>query len=70
MPLCPSCISPHSDYHDKNGFRASYSNINEILLETHDRIYDSISHLEQLQKRNVYFKNQIEQFIRNYSKLA
>lgn len=52
MPLCPSCIGSHNDYHDKSGFRANYLNIYDSLAEVQTLIYESLINLEQDKKRN------------------
>lgn len=53
MPLCPSCIGSHTEYHDKKGFKANYMNVFEALAEAQTLIYDCLINLEQDKKRNV-----------------
>jgi hypothetical protein len=52
MPLCPSCIRPHTEYHDKNGFKTNYTNISDCLAEVQTLAINSLAVLEQDKKRN------------------
>jgi hypothetical protein len=53
MPLCPTCIREHSQYHLEASIKPQYFNIQETIEEVHSLLYNSILNLEQDKKRNV-----------------
>ena len=54
MPLCPSCIGDHNEYHLDKGIRANYINIFDSLDEVQTLMYGSLVNLEDDKKRNVF----------------
>lgn len=53
MPLCPTCIREHSQYHLETSTKPQYYNIQEILEEVQSSLYNDVMSLEQDRKRNV-----------------
>ena len=55
MPLCPSCIGSHNEYHLDKDIRANYLNIFDSLAEAQTAMYGVLVNLEDDKKRNVPF---------------
>lgn len=53
MPLCPSCIGDHSNYHMELNSKPNYLNIQEVLSETQGLVLAAIANLEKDRSRNV-----------------
>lgn len=53
MPLCPECISEHTQYHEDQRSRPQYATIHEILADVHTQIVNCVEMLEEDKCRNV-----------------
>jgi predicted amidophosphoribosyltransferase len=53
MPLCPTCIREHSQYHAEASIKPQYYNINETLDDVEAAMKASLAQLEHDKKRNV-----------------
>lgn len=53
MPLCPECISEHTQYHEDQRTRPIYATIHEILADVHTQINNCIDLLVEDKNRNV-----------------
>ena len=71
MPLCPTCIRQHSQYHAQSSTKPQYFNIYEVLQHVDDSLKTSIENLEQDKQRNVTIvlkKGEIMKKIKNVEK--
>ncbi len=55
MPLCPTCIREHTQYHQDIKTKPSYFSIYEIIAEVKELAYAAITHLEQDNLKRVLF---------------
>lgn len=53
MPLCPSCIGAHNEFHKENGSKSTYNSIDNVLNHTSNSISNLIKSFENEQKRIV-----------------
>jgi hypothetical protein len=45
MPLCPTCIRDHAQYHLESSLKPQYFNINETVAEVYNLLVSSINNL-------------------------
>jgi hypothetical protein len=47
MPLCPTCIREHTQYHQDLKTKPVYFSIHETVAEVREQVYAAIALLEQ-----------------------
>lgn len=63
MPLCPTCIRQHTQYHQDIKTKPAYFSIYEIISEVKQLAYAAINNLEQDNlKRVLYFAFRLKSF--------